>query len=55
MILDILAPHDLRFVLNKPSITTAEVDAVLADSEVDEWLKAQLVADVEPQGYQRPS
>jgi hypothetical protein len=55
VILDISHPHDLRMVLNKPAVTTAEVDAMVADPNMDDSLKAQLLDDVEPQGYQRPA
>jgi DNA-binding MarR family transcriptional regulator len=50
-IYDISQPHDLRVRLNKPSMTTDEIDAALGDPAVDEELKRQLRADVEPQGY----
>lgn len=55
MILDISHPHDLRMALNKPAVTAAEVDAMLAGPNMDGTLKAQLLDDVEPQGYQRPA
>jgi hypothetical protein len=51
---DISAPHDLRVALKKPVINTAEIDSMLADPDADEAVKRQLLADVEPQGYQRP-
>jgi hypothetical protein len=51
MIFDISAPHDLRVVLNKPSITTEEVEAFIADPEADPAVKLRLLEDVEPQGY----
>jgi hypothetical protein len=51
MIYDITHPHDLRVVLNKPSITTEEVDAFIADAHADPAIKLRLLEDVEPQGY----
>ncbi len=51
MTYDITAPHDLRGVLNKPHITTEEVDALLADVDADPAVKLRLLEDVEPQGY----
>lgn len=51
MTYDITAPHDLRGVLNKPHITTEEVDAFLADKDADPAVKLRLLEDVEPQGY----
>jgi hypothetical protein len=50
-IYDISHPHDLRIVLNKPSINTEEVDAFLADVHADPEVKRRLLADVQPQGY----
>jgi hypothetical protein len=50
---DISAPHDLRIALNKPTIATEEIDAILADREVDSELKEQLLQDVLPQGYEQ--
>jgi hypothetical protein len=50
---DISSPHDLRVALNKPTITTEEIDAILADSESDSELKEQLLLDVVPQGYEQ--
>ena len=51
MIYDITAPHDLRIVLSKPSITTEEIDAFIADVDADPAVKLRLLEDVEPQGY----
>jgi hypothetical protein len=51
MIYDITHPHDLRGVLNKPSITTEEVDAFIADADADPAVKLRLLEDVELQGY----
>jgi hypothetical protein len=53
-IYDISQPHDLRVSLNKPTMTTDEIDKALDDPGLDEDLKSQLRADVEPQGYQPP-
>ncbi|HEX4484150.1 MAG TPA: hypothetical protein VH081_10220 [Solirubrobacteraceae bacterium] len=51
MIYDISHPHDLRVVLSKPSITTEEIDAFIADVDADPAVKLRLLEDVEPQGY----
>jgi hypothetical protein len=51
MIYDISNPHDLRIVLGKPSITTEEVDAFIADVDADPAVRLRLLEDVEPQGY----
>jgi hypothetical protein len=48
---DISNPHDLRVVLGKPSITTEEVDSLIADADADPAVKLRLLEDVEPQGY----
>jgi hypothetical protein len=53
MAFDISAPHDLRTALNKPTIATEEIDAILADPEFDSGLKEQLLQDVVPQGYEQ--
>jgi len=53
VIFDISYPHDLRVQIDQPSITTEEIDALLADPSVGNGLKETLLADVEPQGYQR--
>jgi hypothetical protein len=50
-IYDISAPHDLRVVLNKPAMTTDEIDAFLADPDADPDVKRLLLLDVQPQGY----
>jgi hypothetical protein len=50
---DISAPHDLRTALNKPTIATEEIDAILADPDFDSELKEQLLLDVVPQGYEQ--
>jgi hypothetical protein len=49
---DISAPHDLRIALDRPTINTEEIDAILADQEVDPQLKEHLLLDVAPQGYE---
>lgn len=54
-IYDISHPHDLRVVLNKPSINTDEIDAFLADAQADPEVKRRLLADVQPQGYEPKS
>ena len=51
MIFDITNPHDLRVALGKSSITTEEVDALLADVDADPAVKLRLLEDVESQGY----
>ena len=51
MIYDISAPHDLRVVLGKSSITTEEVDSFIHDADADPAVKLRLLEDVEPQGY----
>lgn len=53
MIFDISHPHDLRLQLDKPSLTAEEIDVFLDDADADSGLKEGLLADVEPQGYQR--
>jgi hypothetical protein len=53
MAFDISAPHDLRVALNKATIATEEIDAILADPDFDSQLKEQLLQDVEPQGYEQ--
>jgi hypothetical protein len=53
MAFDISAPYDLRMALNKPTIATEEIDAILADPEFDPKLKEQLLLDVVPQGYEQ--
>jgi hypothetical protein len=54
-IYDISAPYDRRIALNKPVINTEEINSMLSDPDVDDAVKQQLLADVEPQGYRRPS
>jgi hypothetical protein len=51
MIYDITTPHDLRGVLGKESITTEEIDSLIADVDADPAVKLRLLEDVEPQGY----
>ena len=51
---DISYPYDLRRALNKPSITADEVEAVVADPDVDQEVKRRLLADLKPQGYEPP-
>ncbi len=51
MIYYISHPHDLRVVLNRPTISTEEVDSFLADVDADPAVKLRLLEDVEPQGY----
>ena len=53
-IYDISHPYDLRVRLNKPAMTTEEIDALLTNPGIHADLKQQLQADVEPQGY-RPA
>ena len=53
MVFDISAPHDLRTALKKPTITTEEIDAILADPDSDSRLREQLLQDVLPQGYEQ--
>jgi hypothetical protein len=48
---DISNPHDLRVVLGKPSITTEEIDSLIADADADPAVKLRVLEDVEPQGY----
>jgi hypothetical protein len=50
-IYDISHPYDLRLVLNKPAISTEELDWFLADPAADPEVKRQLLADVQRQGY----
>ncbi len=51
MTYDITAPHDLRGVLGKESLTAEEVDSFIADADADPAVKLRLLEDVEPQGY----
>jgi hypothetical protein len=51
MIYDVTTPHDLRGVLGKESLTTEEIDALIADVDADPAVKLRLLEDVEPQGY----
>jgi len=53
MAFDISAPYDLRVALNKSTIATEEIDAILADPEFDPQVKEQLLQDVVPQGYEQ--
>lgn len=50
-IYDISHPHDLRIALHKPTMTTEEIDELLADAAADEGIKRKLLEDVRPQGY----
>jgi hypothetical protein len=51
MTYDITTPHDLRGVLGKESMTTEEIDSLIADGDADPAVKLRLLEDVEPQGY----
>jgi hypothetical protein len=51
MIYDVTTPHDLRDVLGKESLTTEEIDSLIADVDADPAVKLRLLEDVEPQGY----
>jgi hypothetical protein len=53
MTFDISAPYDLRTALDKPTIATEEIDAIMADPDFDPQLKEQLLLDVVPQGYEQ--
>ena len=51
-IYDISYPHDLRVPMGKPSMTTEELDAFLADPGADDDMKRHLLLDVQQQGYE---
>jgi hypothetical protein len=55
MIYDISHPHDLRNVLKKISISTEEIDALLADTDTDTEIKHRLLVDLKQQGYEPTS
>lgn len=52
MIYDISSPHDLRDVLKKISISTEEIESLLADPHADPEVKYRLVVDLKQQGYE---
>jgi hypothetical protein len=51
MIYDISSPYDLRDALHKFSISTEEIETLLADPSADPEIKRRLLQDLAQQGY----